>query len=112
MSSRDQTSEELTKEEEEVILAMTDDIEICDMVQKQPAPMQDYNTKQNNYNNKKLGLRGNCNRFNLPSGTGLLPTPTPSFNRSPLLLLSRPVSPLILGPRAYLHTLPSLLLIS
>ena len=44
-------NEELSKEEEEDILAITDDIEIFDDEQAQPVPKQDYNTKKTAYKN-------------------------------------------------------------
>ena len=72
---------ELSKEEEEDILAKTDDIEIFDDELAQPVPKQDHITKKAAY--KKLGLKGNSSKFNPPSNTGLLPTPSiPSFIRS------------------------------
>ena len=86
------TNVELSIEEEEQILAMTDDIEIFD--NDQPVSEQDNKGKQIV---KKLGLRGNSNKFHPPSSVGLLPTPsTPSFVRS---AYNPPRSSLSLSPR-------------
>ena len=69
-----------SKEEEEDILAITDDIEIFEDEPIQPIPKQNYTTQK--AANKKLGLKGNSSKFYPPSNNGLLPTPIPSFIRS------------------------------
>ena len=71
------TNVELSIEEEEQILAMTDDIEAHD--NDKPALEQD---NKGNQIMKKLGPISNFNKFNPPSSVSLLPTPsTPPFVR-------------------------------
>ena len=106
-------NEELSKEEEENILSMTDDIEIYGIDQNKPVPKQDHNEKRGT---KKLGLRGNSNKFNPPSGAGLLPTPSNlSFVRSPYTH-SPPPPPTALLPQphslCYSDPLPSSISVS
>ena len=99
---RNNMNEGLSKEEEEDILAITDDIEMFEDEPIQPIPKQDYTTKK--AANKKLGLKDYSSKFNPPSYNGLLPTPSillPLF-APPITLLICFLSLLFQGLLAYL----------
>ena len=87
---RNNMNEELSKEEEDDILAITDDIDIFDDKPIQPVPKQDHNTKK--AANKKLGLKDYSSKFNPPSYNGLLPSlPGPSGLSHTLIFLQPPL---------------------
>ena len=96
-------------------MALTGDIEVYETNQAQPVLKQDYTKKTLT---KKLGLRGNSNKFNPPSGGGLLPTPSLESLPGPFGLSSHPpfTSPVsssiskVLAPNTPNTTIPSLTL--